>query len=158
MLKLANPRRVGRPCSGATRRNIALTPPLIQKLDGWRKSSPDMTRNEALRLLVDKLPGEGAPKATDAGKVNNTLVWAFDNDGSFVCADLLTKRSAYAYPTSPTATNARKPGRVAAIVKGMMKQENELSRDLMHISTVKEVEHADALRIAFIRKQLGELA
>jgi hypothetical protein len=33
-----------------------------------------------------------------------------------------------------------------------------LSRDLMHISTVKEVEHADALRIAFIRKQLGELA
>ena len=157
MSKLANPRRVGRPCSGATRLNIALTAPLIQKLDGWRKSSPSQpTRNEALRLLVDNLPGDSAPQ--DAGKVNNTLVWAFDKDGSFVCADLLTRRTAYAYPSSVTAANARKPERIARIVKAMMANENEMCRDLMHSATVKEVEHTDSMRIAFIWKQLGELA
>jgi metal-responsive CopG/Arc/MetJ family transcriptional regulator len=156
MSKLAKPRRVGRPLSGSTRLNIALEPPLIKKIDRLINGR-DMTRNEALRAVINALPADASPPK-DAGKVNNTLIWAFDKDGSFVCADLLTKRSAYAYPTSTTATNARKPGRVAAIVKGLMANENELCRDLMHTATLKEIEHADSLRIAFIRKQLGESA
>jgi hypothetical protein len=98
MSKLANVRRRGRPLSGSTRINIALAPALLMKLDGWRKSSPSMlSRNAAVRTIIAGLPVAGA-EAPTAGKVadDGSLVWAFDKDGSFVCADLHTLRTAFA--------------------------------------------------------------
>lgn len=74
-----------------------------------------------------------------------TIIHKFDATGGFMAADTATGRSAYAFPTSPYATQAnRNPVGIAA---EMMKAENAGGawRDAEHHRT------RDARNIAFIQ-------
>ncbi|MGE4043405.1 MAG: hypothetical protein AB7F35_01030 [Acetobacteraceae bacterium] len=50
------------------------------------------------------------------------VIYNFDDNGAFLAADTQTRRSAYAYPTSPHAAAAKKNGK--KIAHAMMESEN----------------------------------
>ena len=51
-----------------------------------------------------------------------TIIYNFDNNGAFIACDTQSRRTVYAYPTSPHAVSARK--HAPEIAKEMVDQEN----------------------------------
>jgi len=73
-----------------------------------------------------------------------TLLYAFDEQGGFICGDTETGRTAYAYPTSTNATKALK--NPAKIAKYMMDHENTCSRIWRDKFFSKDMERMEKLR------------